>query len=88
MNRRRGKKKGTKRRKAKSDTGRGIHRKKRKKERKVSNLQLPPSMLQNLLSVSIAARISAKPESKIKSMEKLTTVITTSGTGKSSKRQK
>lgn len=36
MNRRRGKKKGTKRRKAKSDTGRGIHRKKRKKERKKS----------------------------------------------------
>lgn len=36
MNRRRGKKKGTKRRKAESDTGRGIHRKKRKKERKKS----------------------------------------------------
>lgn len=59
------------------------------KERKVSNLQLLPSMLQNLLSVSIVARISAKPESKFKlNKEKLTTVITTSGTGESSKRQK
>ena len=65
-----------------------IGKKERKKERKVSNLQLPPSMLQNLLSVSIAARISAKPESKIKYKEKLTTVITMSGTGESSKRQK
>ena len=86
MNERRRKKKGTKRGSRKVRQGKEFFE---NKERKVSNLQLLPSMLQNLLSVSIVARISAKPESKFKLYkEKLTTVITTSGTGESSKRQK
>ena len=85
MNERRMKKKGTKRGSRKVRKGKEFFE---NKEKRVSNLQLLPSMLQNLLSVSIVARISAKPESKIKYKEKLTTVITTSGTGESSKRQK
>lgn len=83
MNKRGRKKKGRKRRSRKVRKGKEFFE---NKEKRVSNLQLPPSMLQNLLSVSIAARISAKPESKFKlSKEKFTTV---SGTGESSKRQK
>ena len=86
MNKRGRKKKGRKRRSRKVRKGKEFFE---NKERKVSNLQLLPSMLQNLLSVLIVARISAKPESKFKlNKEKLTTVITTSGTGESSKRQK
>ena len=77
MNERRRKKKGTKRSR-KVRKGKEFFE---NKERKVSNLQLLPSMLQNLLSVLIVARISAKPETKFKSSkEKFTTVITTSGT--------
>ena len=63
MNERRRKKKGTKRSR-KVRKGKEFFE---NKERKVSNLQLLPSMLQNLLSVLIVARISAKPETKFKS---------------------